>query len=127
MKTCFQNLFYLEKALNRLNIIAKQKQVVDSQFSSVHTNLIISQPNNHDIEFCWNGNEYNLVVDLSFWQQDVPTNQFMDRIAQKYASESIVGESQKIGFQPINYQQTTNGSAKLTLERWNLLKNFNNY
>jgi Protein of unknown function (DUF1257) len=116
MKTHFQNLFYLEKALKRLNIIYK-RQSEDSNRSN--PNLIISQSNNYDIEFCWNGAEYELVMDMSFWKQSYPIENFIDNIAQQYAGEVIIGESQKIGFQPVKYQQNSDGSNTLILERWN--------
>ena len=116
MKTRFQNLFYLEKALNRLNIRYKH-QSTDSGLS--HTNLVIHQSNNYDIEFCWNGQEYELVVDMSFWEQSYPIETFIDKIAQQYAGEVVIGESQKIGFQPVKYQQNSDGSNTLILERWN--------
>ena len=44
---------------------------------------------------------------------------FIDKIGQQYAGEVIIGESQKMGFQPIKYQQNTDGSNTLVLERWN--------
>jgi len=115
MKTRFQNLFYLEKALNRLNIVHKQH----SNLNSSNINLVISQSNGYDIEFCWNGQEYELVVDMSFWEQPYPIENFIDRIAQQYAGEVVIGESQKIGFQPVKYQQNSDGSNTLVLERWN--------
>jgi hypothetical protein len=119
MKTRFQNLFYLEKALNRLNIVHKQEQKVvqNSNLSSV--NLVIPQSNGYDIEFCWNGQEYELVLDMSFWEQPYPIENFIDKIAQQYAGEVVIGESQKIGFQPVKYQQNSDGSNTLVLERWN--------
>jgi hypothetical protein len=43
---------------------------------------------------------------------------FIDTISQQYAGEVIIGESQKIGFQPIKYQQNSDGSNTLVLERW---------
>jgi len=127
MKTRFQNLFYLEKALNRLNIVNKQQQknITNSNSKSYNINLInllIPQSNGYDIEFCWNGQEYELVVDMSFWEQPYPIESFIDKIAQQYAGEVIIGESQKIGFQPIKYQQNTDGSNTLILERWNTEK-----
>ena len=70
MKTRFQNLFYLEKALNRLNINYKREKKIF---------------NNSDSKF------YTV--------------------------------SQKIGFQPIKYQQNIDGSNTLILERWNTEKN----
>jgi hypothetical protein len=116
MKTRFQNLFYLEKSLNRLNIEHK-RQLVNSDNSM--TNLVIAQPNGYDIQFCWNGNEYDLVVDMSYWSQPYPVESFIDKIAQQYAGEVIIGESQKIGFEPIKYHQNKDGSNTLVLERWN--------
>jgi hypothetical protein len=119
MKTSFQNLFYLEKALNRLNIVHKQEQKIVRDTNLSNINLVISQPNGYDIEFCWNGKEYELVVDKSFWEQPYPIENFIDRVAQQYAGEVVMSESQKIGFQPVKYQQNSDGSNTLVLERWN--------
>ena len=119
MKTYFKNLFYLEKALNRLNVKYKQKQTTSSDSNLSTTNLIIPQSNGYDIEFRWNSKEYELVIDLSFWKQPYPVESFIDKVTQKYAGEVIIGESQKIGFQPVKYQQNSDGSNTLVLERWN--------
>ena len=119
IKTRFQNLFYLEKALNRLNISHTEQEKNVSNTTSYKTSLLIPQSNGYDIEFAWNGQEYELVVDMSFWEQPYPIESFIDKISQQYAGEVIIGESQKIGFQPIKYQQNTDGSNTLVLERWN--------
>jgi hypothetical protein len=120
MKTRFQNLFYLEKALNRLNIVHEEQET--SNLESSKKNLIIPQSNGYDIEFAWNGQEYELIVDMSYWEQPYPIESFIDKIAQQYAGEVIIGESQKTGFQPIKYQQNADGSNTLVLERWNTEK-----
>jgi hypothetical protein len=117
MKTRFQNLFYLEKALNRLNISHEEK--TNSNKESSNINLVIPQSNGYDVEFAWNGQEYELVVDMSYWEQPYPIESFIDKVAQQYAGEVIIGESQKTGFQPIKYQQNADGSNTLVLERWN--------
>ena len=117
MKTRFQNLFYLEKALNRLNIVHKQEIINDSKSSNI--NLVIPQSNNYDIKLCYNGQEYELVADMSFWKQNSPVETFIDKLSQQYAGEVVIGESQKIGFQPVKYQQNSDGSNTLILERWN--------
>lgn len=116
MKTRFQNVSYLEKALEKLNIRYKQKK---STYELFQHNLVIPQSNGHEIQFCWNGKEYELLVDLSFWNQPYPVQSFMDKIAQKYANENVIGESQKIGFQVVNAQKNSDGSQTLVLERWN--------
>lgn len=113
IKTRFQNLLYLEKSLNKLNIIYEQKLLADSNIS-----LIISQSNNSNIEFIYNGKEYELKVDIPLWEQSYPFETFIDKISQKYAGEVIIGESQKLGFQPIEYKQNLDGSNTLILERW---------
>jgi len=115
MKTSFQNLFYLKKALNKLNIKHTRKEKKNENYSSI----IITQSNGSNIEFNWNGYEYQLIVDISFWEQPYSIEKFIDRIAQQYASEVIIGESEKIGFQPIKYEQNKDGSNTLVLERWN--------
>ena len=116
MKTSFQNFAYLEAALNKLEI-NHQKQVLEN--NSNVSNLVINQSNGYDIEFAWNGTEYELVVDMSFWEQSCPVESFIDKVSQQYAGEVIVGESQKLGFQPIKYQQNQDGSNTVVLERWN--------
>jgi hypothetical protein len=80
--------------------------------------LVINQSNGYDITFKWNGQEYELVVDMSFWEQPYPIESFIDKIAQQYAGEVIVTESQKLGFQPVKYQQNQDGSNTVILERW---------
>ena len=118
MKTRFQNLFYLEKALNRLNIGYKEQHTI-TDLDNSNINLVIPQSNGYDIEFAWNGQEYEFIVDMSFWEQPYPIESFIDKVAQQYAGEVIIGESQKTGFQPIKYQQNADGSNTLILERWN--------
>lgn len=122
IKTRFQNLFYLTKALNRLAISNKQEKKIinNSDSKSYNINLVIPQLNGYDIEFSWNGQEYELVADMSFWEQPYPVESFIDKISQQYAGEVIIGESQKMGFQPIKYNQNADGSNTLVLERWNV-------
>lgn len=119
IKTRFQNLLYLKKALNGLNISHQEQNLTNSEIESTTVNLVIPQSNGYDIQFVWNGQEYDLIVDISYWKQPYPIESFIDKIAQQYAGELIIGESQKLGFQPIKYQQTLDGSNTLVLERWN--------
>jgi hypothetical protein len=120
MKTSFQRLPYLEKALQKLNIRYNRKQLEEKHNpDGAQINLTIPQSNGYDLEFAWDGNNYELVVDLSFWAQPYPVDTFLEKVTQKYAMESLVGESQKLGFQVINSQKTVEGITTLTLERWN--------
>ena len=122
LKTSFKNLLHLENALNKLEIPYKrERKVVDSDNSKLYnTNLIIPQSNNYDITFNWNGEEYELVLDTSFWIQPYPVESFINKLSQHYANNVIITESQKIGFQPIKSKQHVDGSNTITLQRWNL-------
>jgi hypothetical protein len=122
LKTSFKNLLHLENALNKLEIPYKrEKKVVEGNNSKLYNiNLVIPQSNNYDITFNWNGEEYELVLDTSFWIQPYPVESFINKLSQHYASDVIIKESQKIGFQPIKSKQHLDGSSTITLQRWNL-------
>ena len=122
LKTSFKNLLHLENALNKLEIPYKrEKKVIESKNSKLYNiNLVIPQSNNYDITFNWNGEEYELVLDTSFWIQPYPVESFINKLSQHYANDVIITESQKIGFQPIKSKQHVDGSNTITLQRWNL-------
>jgi len=42
----------------------------------------------------------------------------MDKLSQAYASETILNESNKQGFQPVKQSTNLDGSITLVLERW---------
>lgn len=117
IKTRFQNMVYLEKALTRLNI----NYVIKEESTGIST-ITIPQSNGYDIELVWNNQEYEFVVDMSFWEQPYPIESFIDKVSQHYAGEVIIGESQKTGFQPVKYKQNADQSTTLVLERWNINK-----
>lgn len=118
IQTQFQNLFYLEKALNKLNISYTQEHVSVSNSGLSQINLVIPQSNGYNISFCWNGKEYDLVADLSFWKQTLPQETFLNNVSQEYASEVVIGEGQKIGFEPTQYKTNVDGSKTIVLERY---------
>lgn len=118
INTRFKNLFYLQKALNKLNVTYKTKKKWISDSKSYCTDLVVSQSNGYDITFSWNGQNYDLISDFMFWQQPIALETFTNKLSQKYAKQVIVGESEKIGFQLTQYQKNSDGSQKLILERW---------
>ncbi len=122
LKTSFKNLVHLENALNKLEISYKrEKKVIEGNNSKLYNiNLVIPQSNNYDITFNWNGEEYELLLDASFWIQPYPVESFINKLSQHYANDVIITESQKIGFQPIKSKQHVDGSNTITLQRWNL-------
>ncbi len=122
LKTSFKNLLHLENALKKLEIpYQREKKLIEGNNSKIYNvNLVIPQSNNYDITFNWNGEEYELVLDASFWIQPYPVESFINKLSQHYANDVIITESQKIGFQPIKSKQHVDGSNTITLQRWNL-------
>ena len=122
LKTSFKNLLHLENALNKLEITYKrEKKLIEGNNSKLYNiNLVIPQSNNYDITFNWNGEEYELVLDASFWIQPYPVENFINKLSQHYANDVILTESKKIGFQPIKSKHHVDGSNTITLQRWNL-------
>ena len=122
LKTSFKNLLHLENALNKLEIPYKrEKKVIEGNNSKLYNvNLVIPQSNDYDITFNWNGEEYELILDASFWIQPYPVESFINKLSQHYANDVIITESQRIGFQPIKSKQHVDGSNTITLQRWNL-------
>nr|AWT39056.1 hypothetical protein ycf35 [Eunotogramma sp.] len=122
LETVFQHRSYLEQALTKLDINWKREKNIQDQngkeFSTI--NLVIPQDNGSDIKFGWNDqeNKYELMIDTSFWKQSTTPQDFLGKVGQKYAGQLIVGEANKMGFKPSSYQEETNGTTKLVLQRW---------
>jgi hypothetical protein len=125
LQTRFQNLSYLERALNLLNITYNKETKIENDSNLLTASLIIPQSNGSDIKFAWNGQEYELIVDISLWEQSSTINSFMDKITEKYIFEVIIAESEKIGFLVMEYNQNLDGTSTLILGRWNGQKSVN--
>jgi hypothetical protein len=114
IQTCFQNLFYLEKALDKLQIPNfKANELAETK------SIILPQGENKNISFNWDGEAFALNVDADYWTQKYSVNHFLAKITQEYATEAIVGESQKQGFKPVEIKQNEDGSRTISLQRWN--------
>ena len=63
------------------------------------------------------------VVGLSrsiwYYQSKKDDSDVIDKLTQQYVGEVIMGESQKIGFQPVKCQSNTDGSNTVIVQRWN--------
>ena len=121
IKTKLYNLETLKKSLSDLNIdwTVQVSSIRGYQSRTHEAELVIKQANNHDIGFKWNGTEYELVTDLMFWSQDISVDKFLNRINQRYAYNSIIGVSEKEGFNFTQTETSEDGSIRLVLRRFN--------
>jgi hypothetical protein len=120
IKTQIRNLESLEEALTDLNIDWKQGQrPVRGYRGQTHdAEITIEQDNGYDIGFKWNGQEYELVADLQYWQQNLSVEGFLRQVTQRYAFNTVVKESTRAGFQVAEQQKNADGSIRLLVQRW---------
>lgn len=120
IKTQIRHLSSLKAALTDLGIAWKSgpEDVRGYRGLTQTAEIAIEQDNGYGIGFRWNGNEYELVADLQFWQQDWTVERFLSRVTQRYAYHTVLSETTQKGFQVTEQQQNEDGSIRLVLQRW---------
>lgn len=115
IKTKIQDLNLLKKTLTDLKIQWYLKYNITNQHENKN---IIVESNNNKIELIWNGQEYELTVDIELWQETIPINNFIEKINKQYSYNKIIKESEKQGFLKTNEITCSNGNVKVTFEKW---------
>lgn len=120
IKTQIRNLVSLQSALNDLGIDWKSgpKSIRGYQGQTRTAEIAIEQSNGYDIGFSWNGQEYELVGDLQFWQQASSVDRFLSKVTQRYAYHTVLQETSQQGFQIAEQKQNEDGSIRLVVQRW---------
>ncbi|MBD2084474.1 DUF1257 domain-containing protein [Trichocoleus sp. ST-U3] len=120
IKTQIRNLVSLEAALTDLGIDWKSgpQTVRGYRGQTLTADVAIEQKNGYDIGFRWNGQEYELVADLQYWQQTGSVERFLNQVTQRYAYHTVVKESAMQGFQVAEQKQNEDGSIRLVVQRW---------
>ena len=107
VKTSLKEISFLKKSLTKLNIPFN----VETTLDNLETIVIPQQKSN--IEFSWNGHEYELSTDLSFWQQRVPVDEFLNKVTQTYTYFSVLEETEILGFEKVSADENV-----ILMERW---------
>ena len=120
IKTKLYDKVTIEKSLSDLNIAWEidEKKVRGYKNQEQSAEIVIRQSNNHDIGFKWNGNEYELVADLMFWDQKFSVNKFLNQINQRYAFNLITKVSEEQNFQYVEAENQQDGSIRLLLRKF---------
>ncbi|QIZ73400.1 DUF1257 domain-containing protein [Oxynema aestuarii] len=120
IKTQIRNLTSLQAALTEMGIDWKEgpRAVRGYKGQTYQAEVAIEQENGYDLGFSWNGEQYELVADLQFWQQPWTVNRFINEVTQRYAYQTVVGETSKQGFQIAEQQKNEDGSIRVVLQRW---------
>ncbi len=121
IKTKIRNVESLTAALTDLGIDWKSgsQPLRGYQGDTRIAAVTIKQSNGYDIGFSLNGNnEYELVTDLQFWEQNWSVDRFLSQVTQRYAYHTVVTEATKQGFQVAAESNQQDGSIKLVVQRW---------
>lgn len=120
IKTQIRHLDSLKASLTDMGIEWKQGPVTvrGYQGQTRKAEVVVSQENDYDIGFCWNGSEYELVADLQYWQQPLSVEGFLRKVTQGYAFHTVLTESAKQGFQVSQQQKNEDGSIRVVVQRW---------
>jgi Protein of unknown function (DUF1257) len=120
IKTQIRNLASLQAALTDLGIDWKPGPVEVRGYrgQTLNAEVAIEQDNGYDIGFSWNGNEYELVADLQYWQQAWSVDRFLQQVTQRYAFRTVLTETVKQGFHVAEHQNNEDGSIRLVVQRW---------
>ena len=120
IKTQIRNLTSLQAALTDLGIDWKPgpQAVRGYRGQTRNAEVVIEQENGYDIGFSSNGQEYELIADLQFWQQAWSVDRFLNKVTQRYAYQTVLSETFKQGFQVTEQQKNEDGSIRLLVQRW---------
>ena len=120
IKTQIRNLPALKQALSDLGMTWQDgpREVRGYQGQTRSAEVAIEQANGYDVGFSWNGQEYELVADLQFWQQNWSVDRFLNHVTQRYAYHTVLNETAQKGFQVTEQQKNQDGSIRLVLQRW---------
>jgi hypothetical protein len=125
IETKLFNKSTLLKALNDMGIKTKAAPADGQQIEArgykgetIMADIVIPQQNSFDVAFRNNGESYELVTDLQFWQQAMPVDAFMERVNQRYAINHLVDSSSEDGFNVDNVVTAVDGSVTLEMSRY---------
>jgi hypothetical protein len=125
IETQLFNKATLLKALNDMGVKSKAAKTEGEQIEArgykgetIMADIVIPQQNNYDVAFRNNGESYELVTDLQFWQQAMPVDAFMERVNQRYAINNLIDSSSEDGFNVDNVVTAVDGTVTLEMSRY---------
>nr|YP_009510754.1 hypothetical protein [Gracilaria gracilis]AXI96427.1 hypothetical protein [Gracilaria gracilis] len=121
--TSINDLKILKQSLKDLSFeySTHKAYLEDGNGNLEYVDMIVKKNDKNIMGFIWNGTEYAFISDFDLWKDDnqmYPEN-IIEKILQQYAINSIIQVSYNEGFKTVNKEKLTDGSIKLTVQRWN--------
>jgi hypothetical protein len=120
IKTQIRKVEFLSAALDDLGVSWQggPQPVRGYQGATRTADVVIAQENGYDVGFSHNSQEYELVTDLEFWQQNWSVERFLNKITQRYAYHAVKESAAQQGFQVAEEHNNQDGSVRLVVQRW---------
>ena len=123
IKTKIKDYDTLVKALNNLGQDVtgnNQELVVSGAHGKGHETVVADIAIGTDIGFRYStvSQTYELVTDLHTWNQPVPVERFLDKLAQEYALVHIKSQTINDGYEIVEEKRELDGSVELVVTRW---------
>tara|TARA_B100000161_G_C33493697_1_gene388258 strand:+ start:469 stop:957 length:489 start_codon:yes stop_codon:yes gene_type:complete len=81
-----------------LNVFEESQVIVGDNEEEVKPDIIVKQNNGEKIGFTFNGENYEFIADLQYWDQKVPVEVFLERLNQRYSVNSVLETASQSGF-----------------------------
>ena len=102
-----------------LNVFEESQVILGDNQEEVKPDIIVKQNNGEKIGFTFNGENYEFIADLQYWDQKVPVEVFLERLNQRYSVNSVLETASESGF-CTNYLKVDplTGTVEIELSRY---------
>ena len=119
IQTKIKNKPQLLEALELLQYNVQEDQELINPTNHQHEEVKVDVSIGNDIGFRLNNNgEYELVADIQTWNQPIPPERLVEKVAQQYARMTVHNTVKEMGFKVEEEWEMDDNSIELTVTRW---------
>jgi hypothetical protein len=116
IRTKLTDIHTVQKALEELGYTVLSGRVRGYRGQETEADLVVKTDSGYDIGFRDEGSAVVMVADL--WGLRINRDEFLNKVAQKYAYITVVEQAKEQGWQMATEENQEDGSIRLVLQRW---------
>jgi hypothetical protein len=116
IRTKLTDIHTVQKALEELGYTVLSGRVRGYRGQEAEADLVVKTDSGYDIGFRDEGSAVVMVADL--WGLRINRDEFLNKVAQKYAYITVVEQAKAQGWQMATEENQEDGSIRLVLQRW---------
>ena len=116
VRTQLRNIETVKKALEDLGYKVEEGTVRGYAGQQANAELVVRLDGKFDMGFRREGS--NVVMVADFWGLRINREEFLQKLAQRYAYVTIVEQAEQTGFQMMTEEVQQDGSIRLVMQRW---------